>query len=233
MSPEPQFEAPPVGGNEPAWPQEAPFVPIAAPQPAAHPQPPAAPPAAATRTAPQSLPPPSMGWIPPAPRPSAVVGVFKRANQWIGSVIQRFTLPEDAGPPDPFGKLVASTPPWLISLIVHFSIMIFLGLAVLGAHTVIVHERQIEMDLTQKPEKKEIYAESLGEQLDDPSVKMSSEGLEPSKDAVAAIASSDLPKVANPLIGPPVLAPSPHGTMPVGTINTPAIGLEFSGARRA
>ena len=33
----------------------------------------------------------------------------------------------------------------------------------------------------------EIYAETLGEQLDDPSQKFSSEGLEPSKDPVAAL----------------------------------------------
>src|SRR4029079_19639485 len=78
-------------------------------------------------------------------------------------------------------------------------------------------------------EKDEIYAEQLGEQLEDPSVKMSSDGLEPAKDDVAAFARRDLPEVDNPLIGPPVLEPSAGGTLASGTVPTPAIGLEFSG----
>ena len=57
-------------------------------------------------------------------------------NRAIGAVLQRFTLPQDDAPTDLLGKLVSSTPPWFISLIVHFSIMILLGLLVLGANAV-------------------------------------------------------------------------------------------------
>src|SRR2546423_737377 len=54
-------------------------------------------------------------------------------------------------------------------------------------------------------------------------------GLARSKDPVAALSSADLPQVEHPLVGPPVLEPTPHGNMPVGTIPTPSIALEFSG----
>ena len=76
------------------------------------------------------------------------------------------TLPQDDAPTDLLGKLVSSTPPWFISLIVHFSIMIFLGLLVLGANAVSKKDG-IEVDLSHANEKdNEIYAETLGEQLD-------------------------------------------------------------------
>src|SRR3954452_17767403 len=182
--------------------------------------------ASATTGPPEMIP---RAWTPAPSRPSAVVGGYHRLNDWVGAIIKRFTLPEDAGPVDPFGKLVSTAPPWFISLIVHFSIMILLGLLVLGAHEVAVHRDQpIEVDLTPKKDN-EIYAEKLGQQLDDPSATFSQDGLEPAKDAVAALASSDLPEVEHPLIGPPVLEPSPNGTLPVGTVATPAIGIELSG----
>ncbi len=183
--------------------------------------------ASATAAAPEMIP---RAWTPPPPRPSAVVGGYHRLNDWVGSVIKRFTLPEDAGPVDPFGKLVSTAPPWFISLIVHFSIMILLGLLVLGAHEVATRtEKPIEVDLAPEKEKNEIWAERLGEQLDNPKQLFSSEGLEPAKDAISALASSDLPEVKDPLIGPPVLDPTPNGVLPMGTVNTPAIGLELSG----
>src|SRR4029079_17055195 len=88
----------------------------------------------------------------------------------------------------------------------------------------------IEVDLSHVNEKdNEIYAETLGEQLTDPSQKFSSEGLEPSKDPVAALSPADLPQVKDPLVGPPVMEPTPGGHMPVGTVPAPSIALELSG----
>ena len=71
-------------------------------------------------------------WAPAPQPPSAVSRAYNSANRWLGAVLQRVTLPQDDAPADLLGKLVSSTPPWFISLIVHFSIMIFLGLLVLG-----------------------------------------------------------------------------------------------------
>ncbi len=191
---------------------------------------PAAPPLAAPAAPAEPLP---AAWTQSPTPPSTLTSTFRGINKWLGTLIQRFTLPEDEAPVDPFGILVSATPPWLISLIVHFSLMIFLGLVVLGAQTVVKYKLPpVEIDLSSKPHSEnEIWAETLGEQLEDPSQKFSSQGLEPDKDAIAAIASSDLPVVADPLIGPPVLAPSATGTgtMPVGTIPTSAIGIDFSG----
>jgi hypothetical protein len=219
MSLDPNFDSQPTRGGDFVWSQGPPLAPVA---PIA-----TTPPVVAATAEPvQSLP---TAWAPAAPPTSAITGTFRRANQWVGSIIQRFTLPEDNAPADPFGKLVAFTPPWFISLIVHFGFMIVLGLAVFGAQRVAsIEDRSIDVDLSQ-PKDNEIYAETLGEQLDDPSIKMSSDGLEPSKDAVAALTSSDLPHVDQPLVGPPVLEPTVGGTLPVGTIATPAIGLEFKG----
>ncbi len=87
----------------------------------------------------------------------------------------------------------------------------------------------MEVDLS-KHSDHEIYAEKLGEQLDDPSANFSSKGLEPSKDAMAALTTrDDLPAVEHPLMGPPVMEPSPGGTLPVGTVPTPVISPAFSG----
>jgi hypothetical protein len=203
MSRDSNFELQPSVGDDFAWKQNGSVVPVSAPPPLA--------PATSDSFAPLPT-----AWSPPPAERSGLAGVFRGVNQWLGSIIQRFTLPEDDGPVDPFGKLVASTPPWAISLIVHFSFMILLGLAVFGVQTVATYkETPIQMDLAERKDN-EIYAESLGQQLDDPSIKMSNDGLEPSKDAIAALATSDLPKVDQPLIGPPVLEPSANGTLPVG-----------------
>src|SRR6478672_4896781 len=165
-------------------------------------------------------------WAPASQPPSVLNRAYNSANRGIGAVVERVALPQDDAPADLLGKLVSLTPPWFISLIVHFSIMIFLGLLVLGANAVRDKDRGIEVDLSHANEKdNEIYAETLGEQLTDPSQKFSSEGLAPSKDPVAALSSADLPQVEHPLVGPPVLEPTPHGNMPVGTIPTPSIAL--------
>src|SRR6187200_863639 len=39
---------------------------------------------------------------PPVPRRSGVTSAFRGANEWLGGVIKRLTLPEDSGPVDPF-----------------------------------------------------------------------------------------------------------------------------------
>lgn len=167
-------------------------------------------------------------WAPASQPPSAVSRAYNNANRGIGAVLQRVTLPQDDAPADLLGKLVSSTPPWFISLIVHFSFMILLGLAVLGANAVRNKDSGIEVDLSHAKDN-EKYAETLGEQLTDPSQKISTQGLEPSKDPVSALSMAELPQVNDPLIGPPVMEPTPGGHMPVGTIPTQVIAPELSG----
>jgi hypothetical protein len=239
MPPDPNFDLPRSTGDDFSWTRQALDLPPAAEPPAVknsgstNGQPTA--PVAASK-APASIvgaePIPVMParWSPTPPAHTGFSAKFRKANGVLGGIIQKFTLPEDAGPADPFGKLVTSTPPWLISLIVHFSLMIGMGLLVLGANAVVKEDegQYVEMDLSERRDN-EKWAETIGEQLDDPSIKMTTEGLEPSKDAVAAIPNADLPHVDDPLIGPPVLNSSATGSLASGTISTPMIGLEFSG----
>jgi Prenyltransferase and squalene oxidase repeat len=167
-------------------------------------------------------------WAPPSQPPSAANRAHATASRGISAAVERVALPQDDTPADLLEMLVASTPPWFISLIVHFSIMIILGLLVLGANAVSKKDG-IEVDLSHADKDNEIYAETLGEQLTDPSQKFSQQGLEPSKDPVAALSPSDLPQVNDPLVGPPVMEPTPGGHMPVGTVPAPSIALALSG----
>src|SRR4051812_22683792 len=104
-------------------------------------------------------------WAPPSQPPSVLNRAYNSANRGVGAVVERVALPQDDAPTDLLGKLVSFTPPWFISLIVHFSIMIFLGLLVLGANAVSKKDG-IEVDLSHANEKdNEIYAETIGKQL--------------------------------------------------------------------
>jgi hypothetical protein len=139
-------------------------------------------------------------------------------------------LPEADEPRDILDCLASSTPPWFVSLIVHFCLMIFLGLAALGVHDAAMNHKPIELELANDTTsvEDEIYAERLGEQLDDPSQLISRDGPATSTD-FAALAPSDLPIVDDPLVGPPMLDVSPEGTIAGGLSPAPNIGLEFSG----
>jgi hypothetical protein len=218
MSADQHFEAHPSANGDFAWQGPSAVAPSAAP--AAPPTPPA------SGSSPNQ--PMPEAWAPAPRQPSALTRAYHGTNRGIGSILQRFALPEDDAPGDLLGKLISSTPPWFISLIFHFSLMILLGLTVFGANMVMEKEIAIEVDLS-KPDENAIYAETLGEQLTDPTQKISQDGPAPAKDAVAALAPSDLPEVEHPLMGPPVLEPSPNGTLPVGTMPAPVIALEFSG----
>jgi hypothetical protein len=169
------------------------------------------------------------GFTPTAPKHSLFSRAYQGTNRVAGSFLQRFALPQDSAPADLLGKVVTSTPPWLISLIVHFTIMIVLGLVVMEASRAPKDDIAVEVDLSRHGDN-EKWAETLGEQLTDPSAKFSSDGLEPSKDALAAIpTTTDLPQVKDPLQGPPVIDPTPGGTMPVGTVPAPNISTALSG----
>ena len=126
---------------------------------------------------------------------------------------RRVTLPEDDAPADLLGKLVVSTPPWFISLIVHFSIMILLGLLVLGANALRAGRRadRGRSVAEARRQRRSTPRRSASSSRTHP-MKFSSEGLEPSKDPVAALSAAILPQVDHPLVGPPVLEPTPGGT---------------------
>src|SRR5262249_39716898 len=150
--------------------------------------------------------------------------------RWFDSIAQRFSLPEEDVAHDPLEQLVGATPPWFVSLLVHLGIMIMLGLIVLKVHHASAPEDELQIDLSEPVDKPEIYAETLGEQLEHPDQLVSSNG---PPDESNAVAISDLPPVEDPLAGIPSLSlpKSPNGMLPSGTddSNLPAIGLALTG----
>jgi len=170
-------------------------------------------------------------FVRPKPRRSILGRASNRVSQLRRSVLDRFILPEDnTGSVDILGYIATATPPWFVSLIVHFSLMILLGLAALGVHDATTKSEPIEIELSNaiREPKEEIFADRIGEQLDDPNQLISSDGPANVQD-FAALSPNDLPLVDDPLRGPPVLDFSPDGTILGGTSPAPAIGLEFSG----
>jgi hypothetical protein len=113
-------------------------------------------------------------------------------------------------------------------MIVHFTFMIVLGLIVLKTHTFHQPVMSVDVDISEPPsDKKEIWAEKLGEQLETPNPFPSSEGLV--KGIPAIPARSGLPEVPDPLMGPPVLDMSPGGLFTAGTESRPMIAPELGG----
>jgi hypothetical protein len=154
-----------------------------------------------------------------------------RIRSRVASIVQAVSIPEDEQPTDLVGRLVDATPPWLVSVIVHFSMMILLGLAALEAGNAVRDSSTVEIELSDSapPPDDAIYAETLGEQLDDPTQLISSDGPQRLEDEIVALPTSVLPEVDDPLIGPPLLDFGPEGVLPAGTEPTRAIGPEFSG----
>ncbi|HEX2476261.1 MAG TPA: prenyltransferase/squalene oxidase repeat-containing protein [Lacipirellulaceae bacterium] len=171
------------------------------------------------------------GFIAPRRKPP----LWRRAKDAIrtrvAALVGAITLPEDDQPTDLVGRLIGATPPWFVSVIVHFSFMILLGLAALKAGDVVQDSSSVEIELSNSEPlgDDEIYAETLGEQLDDPTQLVSSDGPERLPDEVVALPTGELPEVDDSLVGPPILDFAPDGVLAAGTESTPAIALEFSG----
>ncbi len=134
---------------------------------------------------------------------------------------------EEAGEPDVLEEVAKQAPPWLISTVFHTILVIFLGILV----TVVDRTRKtydVEIDA------KMIYAEQLGEQLEDPSIL--NDVNSPDVDNTAKeqiITPQDLPPVDDPFATPPQLAElDAIGTGFVAadtTVQAPTIGLALSG----
>ncbi len=134
-------------------------------------------------------------------------------------------LPEEDDADHTVERFISSTPPWLVSMIVHFLFMIGLGLVVLKTHDLAQSKMTVDVDLSDPPEKDERWADQLGEQLETPTLMPSDEGLP--NEVPAFPTRPDMPEVDDPIVGPPRLAPAPDGIAAAGTTDAPAIGLKF------
>lgn len=165
----------------------------------------------------------------PQPRPPGlaqrVLGSF---GGLFASSADQIALPdEDDAADNSIEKLISSAPPWLLSMIVHFTFMIVLGLVVLKTHTISQSKMAVEVDISEPPIKDEIWAEQLGKQLEVPTPFASNEGL--TKGIPAFPTRSDMPEVDDPIVGPPALRITPDGLFPTSAEGAPAIGLIFRG----
>ena len=123
--------------------------------------------------------------------------------------------------------LLLESPPWLVSLVIHFTGIVVLGLLAVGVHQHIVKEIEVEIA---PPEdySKEVFAESLGSQLQQPMAGPILEEFNPLLDPSYSL--SDLPAVDDPLAAPPIATePGEDGSSLLSAIEAPSIGLALSG----
>jgi hypothetical protein len=165
-------------------------------------------------------------WSVPVRRTSLLRRVVGAVSTRVSATIEPLLLPEEHPPGGLFERLIAVTPPWLVSLVVHLTLMIGLGLIVLQASTSNKEGITVEMANDDAASDDEIYAETLGEQLNTPTAMASKEG---SADRTVAVGSSDLPAVDDPLAALPLYDVTPQGTIPSASLPTTAIGLAFTG----
>ncbi len=134
------------------------------------------------------------------------------------------TAPEEQSEQDDLKELVREAPAWMISLLVHMSLFIVLGVWA-GAALVAPH-KEIVAVVDQPSE--EIFAETLGEQLIDDRVNY--EVLDAQAASALSITPQNLPPVADPLAAPPMItAVGPGGLFAGSDIAAPQIGLALSG----
>jgi hypothetical protein len=115
-------------------------------------------------------------------------------------------------------EVVKKAPPWLVSTVFHTLVVIVLGVLVTRS----APKKELELEA-------KIYAEQLGEQLEDPSVLVGTEQeIEEATEQI--ITPQELPPVEDPFAAPPEM-PTMDISGPTATsdINAPVIGLALSG----
>jgi hypothetical protein len=118
-------------------------------------------------------------------------------------------------------EVAKNAPPWLISTVFHTIVVILLGV------WVTVREKKTEIDLDAKM----VYAEQLGDQLEDPSLLTGSDTSNVDPTATEQIITpQDLPPVDDPFAAPPEMSDmGVSGLLPASDVEAPTIGLALSG----
>lgn len=170
------------------------------------------------------------GWAPPQRRLSLIRRVVNAARDRWNSVADRVYLPQEEAADGAMDRVAAATPPWLVSLCIHMVMMIVVGLLAIEAHSRVEESMSVELDLTTPFDDSEVFAETLGEQLDDPTMTTTTPlGEALPEEASAAWSASELPPVENPLAGPKKLDLPSGGLLPAGTEEVPDIGMALTG----
>jgi len=116
-------------------------------------------------------------------------------------------------------KAVRSAPPWLVSAVVHMSILIVLGLLYLAAD----RDKQVYIEA--------VYAEDLGDQLEEELLQTAHLDM-PNLDIEEPVFSKDLLIVDDPWAAPPELDISIDATTSTSEIEAPSIGIALTGREK-
>ena len=148
----------------------------------------------------------------PRPRPVAPVSATNRHAKLVQA-----EDPDDEVEADIGEVAIRNAPPWLVSLLVHLVILIVLGLLMLP-------------DLLETPLTLEVvYAEKLGEQLDDAVLQSPADQV---PDIAEPVLSEDEMAVEDPLAAPPDITPVDISTTQSSTIEAASIGMALSGREK-
>ena len=110
--------------------------------------------------------------------------------------------------------VIKATPPWLVSLLIHMSLLIIMGLWLLPK----VAPRVLRLDAT--------FAEELGEQLDEDAIRVA---LDEEEHLEQVITPDDLPAVDDPFVAPAELQLDPLGLTATSELDAPQIGMALTG----
>jgi hypothetical protein len=124
-------------------------------------------------------------------------------------------------------RLLGATPPWFISMLVHASLFVLLGLVAVQVHRDEPEEMAVAM-APDEPLDDETFAETLGNQLEEPTPGMTPEDPEAALDSTYSI--SELPEVDDPLSAPPKSIDM-TGSGLYSDIEAPSIGNALEGRR--
>lgn len=161
-------------------------------------------------------------------RPSTFVRAFKQAKGSLTSIFASLSAANDLGERSSLlARLLNATPAWMVSMIFHMGLVLILGLVAVGAHQVATEEMAIAFAPTD-PVGDEIYAETLGEQLEVPNVGDVVSDSDLPFDPTYSL--SSLPAVDDPFAAPPKLNDVPgEGSLVFSDIDAPSIGMALSG----
>src|SRR5262245_8750090 len=115
-------------------------------------------------------------WPVVPPRPSLMQRAMGAMRSRVGAAVEPLLLPEDEPPRGLMERIASTSRPRMVSTVVHLLLMIGLGLIVLQASSHKDDTITVEMSNNDDLADHEIYAETLGEQLDTPTAMASDKG---------------------------------------------------------
>ena len=157
--------------------------------------------------------------------------LVKRAWTALGARIAAMAQPAKVHDPlRPQGKLdriLGATPPWLVSTVVHASIILILGWIAVEAHQEVAEEMSVALAPIEEFTDDDVFAEKLGQQLEIPNDLPNNELV---TEFDPTYSHSALPEVEDPLSAPGgALDLTGEGTSFFSDITAPSIGNALTG----